>query len=131
MVRRPFSDPIHLNHLIFRLYNFTMKSLNTKVSSRCDTQWTNLSCQARRLDLPKEPYFDPKTMLLSKEVNIRLWKQLSKLYNVLGPERAPLATPVMVEGGEVKWFSYMEGSKGQEGMFASLFLFCCFITSWL
>jgi hypothetical protein len=54
-------------------------------------------------------------MLLSKEVNVRLWKQLGKLYNILGPERAPFATPVMVEGGEVKWRSYMDGSRGQEG----------------
>lgn len=91
-----------------------MTSLNM-TEIRCESQWTNLSCQARRLELPKEPYFDPKTMLLSKEVNMRLWKQLSKLYSLLGPGRAPFATPVMVEGGEVKWFSYMDDSKGQEG----------------
>ena len=42
----------------------------------CETQWTNLSIQAKNLGLPKLPYFDPKTMLLSKEVNPRLWKQL-------------------------------------------------------
>jgi hypothetical protein len=38
-----------------------------------------------------------------------------KLYRVLGPEKAPYATPVMVEGGELKWFSYLGESKGQEG----------------
>lgn len=42
----------------------------------CQTQWTNLSMQAQTLGLPKLPYFDPKTMLLSKEVNVKMWKQL-------------------------------------------------------
>jgi hypothetical protein len=38
-----------------------------------------------------------------------------RLYHVLGPEKAHLATPIMVEGGEVKWYSYIGESKGQEG----------------
>lgn len=42
----------------------------------CETQWTTLSIQAKNLGLPKLPYFDPQTMLLSKEVNGRLWRQL-------------------------------------------------------
>lgn len=42
----------------------------------CETQWTNLSMQAKKLDLPELPYFDPATMLLSKEVNVKLWNQL-------------------------------------------------------
>ena len=41
-----------------------------------ETQWVNLSRQARDLGLPKLPFFDPETMLLSKEVNDKLWKQL-------------------------------------------------------
>jgi hypothetical protein len=46
-----------------------------------------------------------------------------KLYRVLGPEKAPFATPKMFEGGEVRWFSYIDGAKGEEGMSSSLFLF--------
>lgn len=42
----------------------------------CETQWTNLSMQAKKLELPEFPYFDPDTMLLSKEVNHKLWDQL-------------------------------------------------------
>ena len=42
----------------------------------CDTQWTNLTMQAKTLGLPELPYFDPETMLLSKEVNVKLWNQL-------------------------------------------------------
>lgn len=43
----------------------------------CDTQWTTLSIQAKRtLNLPTLPYFDPDTMLLSKDVNVKLWEQL-------------------------------------------------------
>ncbi|ETN42455.1 uncharacterized protein HMPREF1541_01611, partial [Cyphellophora europaea CBS 101466] len=79
-----------------------------------ETQWVNLSKQARDLGLPKLPYFDPATMLLSKEVNVKLWKQLKNLYHVLGPDKAPYACPKMVEGGEVKWYSYMGESKGDE-----------------
>lgn len=41
-----------------------------------ETQWAHLSRQARDLGLPKLPYFDPGTMLLSKEVNNKLWRQL-------------------------------------------------------
>ena len=41
-----------------------------------ETQWANLSLQAKNLGLPKLPYFDPETMLLSKEVNKKLWRQL-------------------------------------------------------
>src|SRR5690348_3511002 len=42
----------------------------------CDTQWTNLSMQAKKLELPTLPYFDPDTMLLSKEINHKLWNQV-------------------------------------------------------
>lgn len=42
----------------------------------CQTTWVNLSKQAIDLGLPKLPYFDPKTMILSKEVNSNLWSQL-------------------------------------------------------
>ncbi|EXJ69928.1 uncharacterized protein A1O5_07001 [Cladophialophora psammophila CBS 110553] len=81
----------------------------------CETQWTNLSMQAKKThELPTLPYFDPETMLLSKEVNARLWGQLSRLWDYLGPERAPYATPVMVEGGEVKWHSFLNGNQGDE-----------------
>jgi hypothetical protein len=41
-----------------------------------ETQWVNLSRQARDLGLPKLPYFDESTMVLSKEVNRKLWRQL-------------------------------------------------------
>lgn len=41
----------------------------------CQTQWTNLSYQARNLDLPID-YFDPKTMLLDKLTNKTLWQLL-------------------------------------------------------
>jgi hypothetical protein len=43
----------------------------------CDTVWTNLSIQAKNVvKLPTLPYFDPDTMLLSREVNAKLWGQL-------------------------------------------------------
>ncbi len=42
----------------------------------CETQWVSLSLQAKNLGLPRLPYFDPDTMILSKEVNARMWKQL-------------------------------------------------------
>lgn len=43
----------------------------------CDTQWANLSMQAKKnIGLPMLPYFDPETMLLSREVNEKLWGQL-------------------------------------------------------
>ncbi|KAJ9604681.1 hypothetical protein H2200_010795 [Cladophialophora chaetospira] len=81
----------------------------------CDTQWTNLSMQAKHtIKLPTLPYFDPDTMLLSREVNEKLWKQLGRLWDYLGPEKAPLATPIMAEGGEVKWHSFLAGDKGDE-----------------
>ncbi|KIX99494.1 uncharacterized protein Z520_05070 [Fonsecaea multimorphosa CBS 102226] len=81
----------------------------------CETQWTNLSMQAKKThNLPTLPYFDPETMLLSKEVNARLWGQLGRLWDYLGPDRAPYATPIMVEGGEVKWHSFLNGSQGDE-----------------
>jgi hypothetical protein len=72
-------------------------------------------------------------MLLSKEVNAHLWKQLGKLYNILGPERAAFATPVMVEGGEVKWYSYLDGSRGEEGEFVLFSLLCefCVVSSYV
>jgi hypothetical protein len=93
------------------------KSKSTAKANRgravwCESQWTNLSFQAKKLGMPKLPYFDTKTMLLSKEVNYRMWKQLLKLYDFLGPEKAPLATPLMLEGGEVEWHSYLDGDKG-------------------
>ncbi|KAG9770173.1 hypothetical protein KCU88_g6689, partial [Aureobasidium melanogenum] len=80
----------------------------------CETQWTNLSIQAKKLDMPTLPYFDPETMLLSKEVNRKLWNQLSKLWNYLGPDRAPYATPILHPGGEVKWHSFLDGDLGSE-----------------
>jgi hypothetical protein len=58
----------------------------------CETQWVNLSLQARNLGLPKLPYFDPKTMLLSKEVNVKLWKQLVSAWHLAQP-RIWLLTP--------------------------------------
>jgi hypothetical protein len=43
----------------------------------CDTVWTNLSVQAKTThNLSTLPYFDPETMLLSREVNQVLWGQL-------------------------------------------------------
>lgn len=38
-----------------------------------------------------------------------------RLYTVLGADRAPLATPVMLEGGEVEWHSFLDDDKGQKG----------------
>jgi len=80
----------------------------------CETQWANLSLQAKRLELPSLPYFDPETMLLSKEINHKLWAQLGRLWDYLGPDKAPYAAPVMVEGGEVKWHSFLNRDKGME-----------------
>jgi hypothetical protein len=113
----------------------------------CETQWTALSLQAKNHGLAKDPYFDPKTMRLSKEVNMKLWKQLvslysklgylvgscdpihltgsmnlvlilskEKLYNHLGPDKAAFATPIMLEGGEIEWYSFVEDDRGQKGM---------------
>ena len=42
----------------------------------CETVWANLSAQAKALELPLEPYFDPENHLLDKEVNKRLWTQV-------------------------------------------------------
>jgi hypothetical protein len=48
----------------------------------CNTQWANLSIQAKKLiKLPTLPYFDEETMLLSREVNHVLWDQLVSLYS--------------------------------------------------
>lgn len=109
----------------------------------CDTQWANLSIQAKKLELPELPYFDPETMLLSKEVNVKLWDQLvriisgqqaarkgsaepnysltpqprnsqKRLFDYLGPEKAPFATPVMKEHGVVKWHSFLNNDRGDE-----------------
>ena len=95
----------------------SVKSKSTAKANRgravwCETQWTNLSLQAKRLGMPKLPYFDTKTMLLSKEVNYNMWKQLLKLYDFLGAEKAPLATPTMLEGGEVQWHSFLNEDRG-------------------
>lgn len=38
----------------------------------CQTQWTNLSCQATKLGL-LDVYFDQETMLLDKLTNKKLW----------------------------------------------------------
>jgi hypothetical protein len=100
--------------------DFDISSVKTKSTPKanrgravwCETQWTNLSFQAKKLGMPKLPYFDPKTMLLSKEVNYKMWKQLLKLYDFLGPEKAPLATPMMLEGGEVEWHSFLDEDRG-------------------
>ncbi|KIX09063.1 uncharacterized protein Z518_00141 [Rhinocladiella mackenziei CBS 650.93] len=91
----------------------TFKNDNQK-AIWCETQWTNLTVQARKLELPTLPYFDPETMLLSKEVNHKLWSQLGRLWDYLGPDRAPYATPVLLEGGEVRWHSYLNRDRGEE-----------------
>jgi len=39
----------------------------------CQTQWTNLSHQARSVNMDNY-YFDPKTMLLDRLVNKKLWQ---------------------------------------------------------
>lgn len=101
----------------------------------CETQWTNLSLQAKKLELPSLPYFDPETMLLSKEINHELWSQLvrvallwaaclciasslttvqERLWDNLGPDKAPYAAPCMIKGGEVKWYSFLARDKGAE-----------------
>ena len=46
-------------------------------------------------------------LLLTVPLQGRLWDHL-------GPERAPFAVPVMVEGGEVKWHSFMNADRGEE-----------------
>ena len=49
----------------------------------CQTQWTNLSHQARLLGLADHgdvmSYFDPKTLLLDKTANKALWKLLVRI----------------------------------------------------
>ena len=42
----------------------------------CNTQWANLTMQAKKFELPTLPYFDPKTGMLSKDVNHKLWAQI-------------------------------------------------------
>jgi hypothetical protein len=49
----------------------------------CNTQWANLSIQAKKFDLPTLPYFDPKTGLLSKDVNHKLWSLIVSLLHLL------------------------------------------------
>ena len=49
----------------------------------CNTQWANLSIQAKKFELPNLPYFDPKTGLLSKDVNHKLWSQIVSLLHLL------------------------------------------------
>lgn len=83
----------------------------------CQSQWTNLSFQAERLGLP-DVYFDKNTMLLDKTTNKKLWLLLNRLYNLLGPEKAPFAHPVMLEGGSVEWHNYADECKGVVGMIA-------------
>ncbi|KAK4950512.1 hypothetical protein LTR66_013961 [Elasticomyces elasticus] len=77
----------------------------------CQTQWTNLSLQARKLEMP-EVYFDKHTNMLNKIQNKPLWQLLNRLYNLLGPEKAPFATPVMHEGGRIEWHNYADECKG-------------------
>jgi hypothetical protein len=48
----------------------------------CNTQWANLSIQAKKFELPILPYFDPKTGLLSKDVNHKLWSQIVSLLHL-------------------------------------------------
>lgn len=113
----------------------------------CQTQWTTLSAQARALDLPID-YFDSRTMLLDKLTNKTLWQLLvglrifanvhaqrlpwsrstrslicysslqNRLYNLLGPDKAPFAYPKMLEGGKVEWHNYADECKGVVGMLA-------------
>lgn len=59
----------------------TFKNDNKK-TIWCETTWTNLSHQAKRLGLPTLPYYDPETMLLSKEVNHKLWLQLVRPWSL-------------------------------------------------
>ncbi|KIV92334.1 hypothetical protein PV10_06786 [Exophiala mesophila] len=80
----------------------------------CEMQWTNLSMQAKILELPELPYFDQDTMLLSKEVNHKLWDQLQRLFDYLGPKKAVKATPVMADKGVVKWHSFLNDDRGEE-----------------
>jgi hypothetical protein len=37
-----------------------------------------------------------------------------RLYANLGPTRAPFATPILHEDGEITWHSFLPGDKGQE-----------------
>ena len=37
-----------------------------------------------------------------------------RLWDNLGPDKAPYASPTMLEGGEVKWHSFLPGDKGKE-----------------
>jgi len=82
----------------------------------CQTQWTNLSYQAQKEGLP-DVFFDKETMLLDKLTNKKLWQLMNRLYNLLGPEKAPFAHPVMLAGGTVEWHNYADGCKGVVGMF--------------
>jgi hypothetical protein len=55
----------------------------------CNTQWANLSIQAKKLELPNLPYFDPKTGLLSKDVNRKLWLQIVSPLHLLHTATLP------------------------------------------
>ncbi|KAK5079478.1 hypothetical protein LTR70_009379 [Exophiala xenobiotica] len=77
----------------------------------CQTQWTNLSFQAEKVGLP-DVYFDNDTRLLDKTTNRKLWQLMNRLYDLLGPEKAPYAYPVMLGGGSVEWHNYADGCKG-------------------
>lgn len=41
----------------------------------------------------------------------------NRLYNLLGPDKAPYAVPVMLEGGSVEWRNYSDGCRGAVGKF--------------
>jgi len=49
-------------------------------------------------------------------INHALILSKEKLYNHLGPDKAAFATPMMLEGGEIEWYSFLEDDKGQKGM---------------
>jgi len=89
----------------------TAKIKNPVKKAWCQTQWTNLSFQAEKLGLP-DVFFDNDTRLLDKTTNRKLWQLMNNLFNLLGPEKAPYAYPVMLEGGSVEWHNYADGCKG-------------------
>ncbi|KAK5938031.1 hypothetical protein PMZ80_009620 [Knufia obscura] len=88
-----------------------VKIKNPVKKAWCQAQWTNLSYQAEKLALA-DVYFDKETMLLDKLTNKKLWQLVNRLFNLLGPEKAPFAHPVMLEGGSVEWHNYSDGCKG-------------------
>lgn len=51
--------------------------------------------------------------LISRNANLQLSQ--NRLYNLLGPEKAPFAYAVMQEDGRVQWHNYADNCRGVVG----------------